>query len=127
MERNDNILTIEELEQKVVEWQKRLRLQDWHIKTAIVRQNSDEYMENKCAVVNWTLANKQATIKLIDPIDYPETTRFEYDMEKVLVHEMLHLHISPLTETETEEAQYILMEQAVESLATSVVDLLNNK
>lgn len=44
----------------------------------------------------WQLKTKIATIRILDPIDYPENLIIEQDMEKTLVHELLHLHFAPL-------------------------------
>lgn len=77
------------------EWQKRLRLQDWIVKAGIYRARDMDLNECQGECV-WHTKTKLATIRLIDPVDYPEGLIEDQDMEKTLVHELLHLHFAPI-------------------------------
>ena len=81
---------------KVLEkWQKILRCQDWDIDITIARYSK---MDNG-DVAGWITreyTKKYAHIHLLDPVDIDKSTyhngnTFPYDMEQVLVHELLHL------------------------------------
>jgi hypothetical protein len=110
--------TAEQAQQACREWQKILRLQDWDIKVKIVRQDALRNLDDQ-ANVNCCLANKQALIKLVDPIDYPRDTEWEQDHERSLVHELLHLHFWGFADKERETEE----EQAVCALASAFVRL----
>lgn len=113
----------EELQVKCLEWQKRLRLQDWIVKCKIVRQR-DMDDEEAAAECNPHLKKKVAAIRIRDPIDMPEKMIIEQDMEWDLVHELVHLHLQPLN---TEDADLVAIEQAVECLAHSFIMLYREK
>jgi hypothetical protein len=115
------ILTNEQLEQKLKEWQKRLRLQDWIIQVRIARAN--ELPENSMGCVHAVLPKKMASIKVLDPIDYDHSLMVPQDMEDTLVHELLHLHLEPILQG-IDDSKYIEVEQAIESISFGLVTAL---
>lgn len=70
-------------------WQKRLNLQDWCIVIEINCKPSDFVNQNCCGECDWQEVNKTAVIRLLDPDCYGERV-LPYDIEEVLVHELLH-------------------------------------
>ena len=110
----------EELQVKCEEWQKILRLQDWNVVAKIKRQSGVK--ENSQAHCSWTIQNKQATVIILDPIDYPEDLSFPQDMEHSLVHELLHLHFCPFDD-EVDTPKEIAIEQAVDLIACALIKL----
>jgi hypothetical protein len=114
------ILTEEQLQQKLKEWQKRLRLQDWIIKVRLARRY--ELPEDSMACVNAVLPKKMASIKILDPIDYDQSIMVPQDMEDSLVHELLHLHLEPIVGDD--DSKYIEVEQAIESISFGLVTAL---
>ncbi|MBD8007456.1 hypothetical protein [Bacillus norwichensis] len=116
------IFTQAQLEQKLKEWQQRLRLQDWIIKVGIVREKQF-CVADRAAEVVWTLEKKMASIRILDPLDYPEDCMEPQDMESSLVHELLHLHLAPLRYHfgDKSEIYDTFEEQAIESIAYSLV------
>lgn len=116
--------TNDELQEACTEWQKRLRLQDWIIKCKISRASGVK--DNSQAHCSWVLEKKMATIVILDPIDYPEDTMHEQDMEWSLVHELLHLHFAPF-DREHDEHKDVLIEQAVDSISWGIVNLYREK
>jgi hypothetical protein len=96
-------------------WQGILRLQDWDVKVVIARGREFVTGEGSQGECTWQLPTKQALIKLIDPIDYPTDTKWPYDPEKTLVHELLHLHFAPLGLSDDKEIE---QEQAIDLIAT---------
>lgn len=111
----------EELQAACAEWQKRLRLQDWIVVSEIVRARDMEN-EGAAAEVKHFIKPKRAYIGIRDSIDFPEGV-FEQDMERDLVHELIHLYLAPLHTDETDET----VEQIVECLAHSFVTLHREK
>jgi hypothetical protein len=113
------ILTQEELEQKLQEWQKRLRLQDWNIDVKIKRAR--DILDGCQAEVNWVLTKKMAIISIMDPFDYPSDSMEPQDMEDSLVHELLHLHLAPISNYGNDDNYQIFEEQAIESIASGLI------
>lgn len=107
------------------EWTERLGLQDWRIK--LVDNLSPENMEFEdctgCSV--WTEAIKTARIEIIDPKYYGERI-VPFDYEKTLVHELLHLKTSLVSDSVGElQARY--MHQMIDDLARALVDAKRSK
>jgi hypothetical protein len=71
-------------------WQKRLRLQDWHVRVRTRPSAGWDRMDDdgECRITD-TL--KHAVITIRDSLDSPRDEP-AYDQEKTLVHELLHLH-----------------------------------
>ena len=118
------ILTQEELERLCREWQKILRLQDWDIKVKICRQN--DMTPDSQADSTWTLPKKTAIIRLCDPIDYIDVA-WPQDMERSLVHELLHLHLAPIDDFEPGTIKDILLEQAVDAMSKALITFAANR
>lgn len=109
----ETIYTEAELRKRVKYWQERLRLQDWRIIVQIVRARDMEHDDEVGALCQWNLYNKIARISILDPADHIDWVA--QDMEWVLVHEMLHLHIAAIDPEGTEEKS-MAVEQAIESM-----------
>ena len=112
-------MTEESLKTLLTEWQKRLRLQDWDIFVKTARQ-----VEMQCGgqgECEWVLKRKEATIVLVDPIDYPPEL-VDQDMEETLVHELLHLHFVIL-QPKDGTAEDTALEQAIVCIAGALVKL----
>ncbi|MCM3573295.1 hypothetical protein M3172_08815 [Mesobacillus subterraneus] len=119
------IFNDEQLQEKLKEWQKRLRLQDWIIEARICRIH--ELMPDSLANIHPTLEKKAALIKIMDPIDYDPTFMLPYDMENSLVHELLHLHLWPITGDDEERKHHIAEEQAIECITSGLLSALRFK
>lgn len=114
------IFTEEQLRQKCLEWQRRLRLQDWIVKVRMCRQH--ELPVGSLAHVHYVVEKKMATVRITDPADYPPDSMFPYDMENSLVHELLHLHFAPLTGDESSVEE----EQAIECITSGLLTALRS-
>lgn len=115
----ETILTIEQLQDRMVYWQEKLRLQDWMIKIKIARANEME--ANRNAEIAFIYDNKQAYIKILDNMDHPKDAWFEHDMEWSLVHELLHLHLGQIRQGENIDS--VEEEQAIESIVYGLIAL----
>ncbi len=120
--RNEIILTEEQLNDRLQYWQSKLKLSDWNIEVRICR--ASDMQENCAGSINWTLPNKMATISILDSIDYPEDTMEVQDMENTLVHELLHIHLAPISEDAHENEHYSLFEEwAICSITSALIEL----
>ncbi|MBU2701135.1 hypothetical protein Ga0466249_002249 [Sporomusaceae bacterium BoRhaA] len=116
-----NILTLDQLRDLCRKWQERLRLQHWDVVLSIVRQ-SDADMSGNLGSCRCTLSTALSIIKLLDPVDYVNDY-YPYDMEMVLVHELLHLHFCPFDDClDSNDLKDIMLERAIEHIARALVE-----
>lgn len=108
------------LESDVHYWKTLLRLQDWDLKVEQTR--SSNLPDDVSGTCNPCLENKTAHIRLMDPIDATEGDWFPVDQEKVLVHELIHLHLEPFF-PKAGTPLYFAGEQAIESITKALVAL----
>lgn len=83
------------LEEKLACWQKRLKLENWHVSIVITRR--DHLKPKTLGGIKWDKGKQTATIAVMDPSDY--TVSMEEmlaDMEFTLVHELIHLELASL-------------------------------
>lgn len=118
--------TNEELQLACTEWQKRLRLQDWIVKPKLSR-GRDMAVDSRQGECEFQLKTKIAAIRILDEVDYPENLIMDHDMEKVLVHELLHLHFAALYANTEDNSINDAQEQAIDCIAFSLVDLIREK
>lgn len=83
----------EELEAGLAKWQKILRLQDWNIITGIKRAKDMHERDNRGEAWPWN-EHKRARIYLVDHVDHEDPDWGDLDHERILVHELLHLHVN---------------------------------
>lgn len=111
-------------EQLLAEWQERLGLQDWII---LLRYNcvaSDMSDENWAGQNDWDTINKTSIIKIISKEEYGNDRIMDYDFEKILVHELLHIKFARISfTTESYEGQIAsdLRHSILEDLARALV------
>ena len=112
--------TREELDALLAEWQRRLRLRDWDVRIKCVR-GYDISLPGTDGTCTWQLETKRAIVEILDPMDYPPS-RFGYDqdVERTLVHELLHLHFAPFAATDDRLAD-AAQEQAIDLIAAALV------
>ena len=80
-------------------WQKRLGLDDWNVTLQLVRQS--EIDPNAWGASHWDPRAKTATIQVLDPRDYNlKGADLRLDMECTIVHELVHIQVSPLNATD---------------------------
>lgn len=123
MQTDEVVFNQEQLEERLLYWQEKLRLQDWIIEVNIkrLRDMGIEALAN----VNWSLNKKMATISILDPIDYPPDCMGTRDMENDLVHELLHLHFAPINDHFNDENNIYstFEEQAIESITSGLISV----
>jgi hypothetical protein len=81
--------------EKLWMWQKRLNLEDWKITLEMSR--SSALKPKTLGNIHWDLEKKTAIIHVMDPADYRLPFRdMLADMEFTVVHELIHLELSPV-------------------------------
>ena len=91
-------MNIDELTALCIEWQEKLGLSHWRIGLRICHAEELE-LKNVQASSKISLETECALISILDSSDYPDTT-FQQDMEVSLVHELLHIPLMYISNTE---------------------------
>ena len=107
------------------DWQKRLRLRDWDLTIAYDR--SPEFLALGCeGMCQMIPPLKTARITILHPADYHPDLRGDIDLEQVVCHELIHLHLIFAPADDSEDGYMspgtIAMEQATELIAQALVD-----
>jgi hypothetical protein len=112
----NNFLDQETLEDRVRYWQQRLRLQDWAVEIVMERAYDLGDYWGKIHVAE---DKRRARIRIMDPIDLSPAAIAPYDMDQIIVHELLHIHLYPITKAEDSMPE----EQAIEAISWALVGL----
>jgi hypothetical protein len=108
-------------------WKKRLNLQDWNITVVVAR--ATELKPKTLGNIHWDTDKKTAIIRVLDPADYklPNDEMLK-DMEFTVVHELIHLELSPvLSPLQRNDANRHVEEHAVNHLAEALLKLDRGK
>jgi len=107
------------LTQKLVIWQKRLKLEDWNIGFKLV--HCSDLKPKTLGNIHWDSDLKKASMSILSPADYkltfPEALK---DMEYTVVHELVHLQLSSLPRN---EASRSAEEKAVNTITEALLNL----
>jgi hypothetical protein len=109
--------------EKLWVWQHRLHLQDWNISVEMTR--ASDLKPKTLGNIHWDLDKKTAVIHVLDPADY----RMPFhdmlnDMEFTVVHELIHLELSPvLSPLSRSDANRRDEEHAVNQMAEALLKL----
>ena len=98
-------------------WQKILRLQDWEVDIDFYRAR-DFTNADALGECTFNINSREGFIKILNPIDYEG----EYDLEWIVVHELLHLHFADWTAKNNYECP-VSGEQAIDSIAQALTRL----
>ena len=102
------------LERELRAWQKRLHMDDWNIGIQVVRQSMLE--KNTWGEAEWDPAKKSGTIRVLDPADYNlKGGELKLDMECTIVHELVHIQVSPL-DAKTEQQREAIVNRLMAAL-----------
>lgn len=102
------------------EWQNRLGLTEWRVKLVDSCEPDDMALQGCAGCTDWNETIKTARIEILDPRFYGERI-VPFDYEKTLVHELLHLKLS-LVSNMVEDLQARYMHQMIDDLARAFVD-----
>ncbi len=123
---NTVYLAGEELDLLLAYWLAQLGLQDWKV-SLHVKRTPDMEPEGSAGSVGFTYSTRRARVYLLDPRDHRMTDDVfgAYDMEHVLVHELMHLRLAPLSQAAGAERGTLLhdtcVEHPVDQLAITLV------
>ena len=101
-------------------WQARLRLQDWDIHCQLVRGFR---LTEAVAEVESLETKRVAWVRVMNPLDFQPDSLLPQDVERSIVHELLHLVLSPLAPEEATLAE----EQIVNALSATLVSLWRSR
>lgn len=124
--RQHQLLTEGEIASLCREWQQRLNIQYWKIETKICRQR-DMILKECSAEVSWKLMSCSAIIRILDPVDYPGDWIWPQNMEKDLVHELLHLRFAECDKTAEDSLEEKLFDRSINEIAEALVGLKYGK
>lgn len=110
-----------ELKASLGEWVRILHLEAWNIR-AFIQRRRDMPDQQAQGYTSYSFERRTAAILILDPMDYDDEL-FEQDMEQTLVHELMHLVLEVLTPENKESLEYAMLEQIVDSMATTLVKL----
>lgn len=113
------LMTIQRMRRLLVEWQRLLRLQDWDIELNFVHHHN--LSRGGFGEIDWTLEKKIATINMVYLKEVSKA--LEYNPEKTLVHELLHLRFSIVCRTKEGSIEDGIHEAAVDQVARALVKL----
>ena len=115
------IFNLNHLEELLEEWKSILHLEQWGILLRIRRQR--DFLEGDSqGDITFNRVGCQAIICILDPIDWVDTP-FNQDMEKTLVHELLHIIYADFEPEDSDSLQYILWHRSIDSMARVLVSL----
>ena len=111
------------MQQKCQEWQKRLRLADWDVDVKVVPA-MDMYTTQLQGSVHWQMTERTANIKLVTPEDAAKQNPVRpYSIEETLIHELLHLHMAGFEPDNSQQAECLAMEFAINAIAGALLKL----
>lgn len=102
------------------EWQDRLCLQDWRIILCDNLKPEEMTDENVAGCTVWNETIKAARIEILNP-EYYGSRMIPFDYEETLVHELLHLKTSLVSDGVC-ELQERYMHQMIDDLARALVN-----
>ncbi|MEM3554252.1 MAG: hypothetical protein QXU79_00305 [Candidatus Micrarchaeaceae archaeon] len=108
-----------EAQKLVNEWKPVLGLSDWDVRVQVVPSGEEEA---PCwTVFVWT--TREATITVRADAFLRGALGWDVNLEQAVIHELLHLLFPMVNQSDTEDAEYSIFEQALNSLAKAFVNL----
>lgn len=101
-------------------WQEQLYLEHWEVALRISRAR--EMNKEGQAEIQWVYPKATATMSILNPVDYPPSP-FKQDMEKSLVHELLHIHFAPFDTHPDGSLEHQMLERAIDQIAKTLTNL----
>lgn len=117
----EHLFNLDRLEELLEEWKSILHLGQWDIELRRSRQVDFLEGDNQ-GEITFNRVECQAIIRILDPIDWVDTP-FKQDMEKTLVHELLHIIYADFEPEDSNSLQYTLWHRSIDSMARVLVSL----
>ena len=83
-------------------------------------------IKNVQGCCTYVLASRRVLINLLDPNDYDPDFIDEQDLEKTMVHEMLHPMVAQFEDTKAfddDNMEYACCEQTIDTIAKALVNM----
>lgn len=112
-------MDLADLRSRMTWWQKRLRLQDWRIELKLCRR-ADLPIDTGSAAgcCRWDLAERLAFVHLVEEADLRKFDAPYQDLERSLVHELLHVVFAEAEQDQTGTGWERGINTAAEALLT---------
>ena len=95
------------LEKQLRNWQKRLGLDTWNLSIQLVRKSALD--KDTWGNAEWDSETKTGIINVLDPQDYNlKGSELRRDMECTIVHELVHIQVSPLDSRDPEAQEDVV-------------------
>jgi hypothetical protein len=95
------------LDRQMKFWQKRLGLEEWNLSLRVVRQSQID--PDSWGTAEWYPESKTGVINVLDPRDYNlKGGNLKQDMECTIVHELVHIQVSPLKAEDAAEREEVV-------------------
>ena len=116
-------MTTDELTSKVALWQKRLRMQDWRFEVMVGRRSkAPTSLGPGCAgCARWDTHERLAYIYLVEADDLGDLDPPYLDMERTLVHEMVHVLFAMAASQDDQQGPG--WEQAINAVADALLTM----
>ena len=105
----------------LIEWQRRLGLQDWSIVLRTECDPKDMEIADSEGCTVWEESTKTASIQIVDPEKIECSVR-KFDLEEVLIHELLHLKTTLLSSKDPDDLSERILHQLIDDTARALVD-----
>ena len=102
------------------EWQHRLGLDNWHIVLKDEVSPNDMQLQGCQGETEYDTVNRCAVIRILNEKDYGDRI-LPFDKEKVLVHELLHIKMWFIYESDC-DLQSKMVHQLIDDMARALVD-----
>jgi hypothetical protein len=107
------------IDEKLAVWQKRLKLEDWHISVVMTRRG--DLKPRTLGGIRWDKGKRSAVMAVQDASDYRLPLKeMLADMEFTVVHELVHLELASLPRSEASRSSE---EHAVNQIAEALLRL----
>lgn len=102
-------------------WRRRLRLEHWDIKIRYARAR--ELPEDCAGHIRRVDVKYSAVIWVLDPHDFDPDIPWPHDVERVVVHELLHIVFGPTDDAHQDNgASTVALEQAILRLELALLE-----
>lgn len=122
---SENISLYNRMNTLLEEWQERLNLQGWDIAFQICSR--DDMETDGEAEVKVRTSVQRALIRILSPEEYRKHEEhpdlFPQDMERSLVHELLHIQMIGFADPESGSTEDLLLENHIENMSKVLVGL----
>lgn len=115
-------MTEEKATELFEKWRKILHLEAWDIRLQWCVRGRDMNIVDALGCTSYRHASHQAIVQMLDPVDF-ENDLFQYDYEKTLVHELLHLKFADLDDS-GDPLRDKLTHQMIDDLARAFMDAI---